>query len=135
MRRLVDDLNLSAIIIEHDINFIRDLKAPVTVFHLGSILVEGSFEKLELDQERAPGGGQPIGVFHPVHRPDFQRKPKLSETTGTKLEIPAWTPHDIPHGEPRQHNVPLVHRKGVHHADERLHLRPIRGSPDSDGSL
>lgn len=46
VRRLVDDLNLSAIIIEHDINFIRDLKAPVTVFHLGSILVEGSFEEV-----------------------------------------------------------------------------------------
>ena len=43
VRRLVRELQLSAIIIEHDINFIRDLRAPVTVLHLGKVLVEGSF--------------------------------------------------------------------------------------------
>jgi len=46
IRRLVNELNLSAIIIEHDINFIRDLRAPVTVLHLGRILMEGSFEEI-----------------------------------------------------------------------------------------
>ena len=51
VRTLVDDLNLSAIIIEHDINFIRDLRAPVTVLHLGSILLDGSFEEIEQDEQ------------------------------------------------------------------------------------
>jgi ABC-type uncharacterized transport system ATPase subunit len=46
VRRLVTELGLSAIIIEHDINFIRDLRAPVTVLHLGQVLVEGSFEEI-----------------------------------------------------------------------------------------
>lgn len=46
IRRLVHELNLSAIIIEHDINFIRDLRARVTVLHLGQILKEGSFEEI-----------------------------------------------------------------------------------------
>ena len=35
IRMLAGSHNLSLIIIEHDINFIRDLKAPVTVLHLG----------------------------------------------------------------------------------------------------
>ena len=50
VRTLVDDLDLSAIIIEHDINFIRDLRAPVTVLHLGAVLVEGPFEEIEHDE-------------------------------------------------------------------------------------
>ena len=50
VRRLVGDLNLSAIIIEHDINFIRDLKAPVMVLHLGAVLAEGSFAEIEANE-------------------------------------------------------------------------------------
>jgi urea ABC transporter ATP-binding protein UrtD len=38
--------NLSMVIIEHDMNFIRALKAPVTVFHLGRVLVHGTFEEV-----------------------------------------------------------------------------------------
>lgn len=51
IRHLVGELGLSAIIIEHDINFIRDLKAPVTVLHLGSILADGSFTEIEGNPE------------------------------------------------------------------------------------
>ncbi len=51
IRRLVRELSLSAIIIEHDINFIRDLKAPVTVLHLGRVLVEGSFAEIERNEQ------------------------------------------------------------------------------------
>ncbi|MFQ5702308.1 MAG: ABC transporter ATP-binding protein, partial [Acidobacteriota bacterium] len=51
VRRLVRDLNLSAIIIEHDINFIRDLRSPVTVLHLGRVLMEGSFEEIAANKE------------------------------------------------------------------------------------
>jgi ABC-type uncharacterized transport system ATPase subunit len=43
-------MELSVIIIEHDINFIRDLGAPVTVLHLGRILKEGSFEEVAEDE-------------------------------------------------------------------------------------
>ncbi|MEA2986228.1 MAG: urea transport system ATP-binding protein [Alphaproteobacteria bacterium] len=47
---LARDMELSVIIIEHDINFIRDLRAPVTVLHLGRILKEGSFEEVAEDE-------------------------------------------------------------------------------------
>ena len=46
IHRLAREFELSAIIIEHDINFIRDLGAPVTVLHLGRVLMEGSFEEV-----------------------------------------------------------------------------------------
>jgi ABC-type uncharacterized transport system ATPase subunit len=46
IRMLAGSHNLSLIIIEHDINFIRDLKAPITVLHLGRVLVNGSFEEV-----------------------------------------------------------------------------------------
>jgi ABC-type uncharacterized transport system ATPase subunit len=48
---LARDRNLSVIIIEHDINFIRDLRAPITVLHLGKVLEEGSFEQLSQDEQ------------------------------------------------------------------------------------
>ena len=51
VRHLVDGLGLAAIIIEHDINFIRALEAPVTVLHLGKVLVEGSYDEVAADQE------------------------------------------------------------------------------------
>ncbi|HZA01726.1 MAG TPA: ATP-binding cassette domain-containing protein [Hyphomicrobiaceae bacterium] len=47
LRRLVRELGLSAVIIEHDISFIRDLEAPVMVLHLGQILAQGSFSEIE----------------------------------------------------------------------------------------
>ncbi|MEK0083537.1 ATP-binding cassette domain-containing protein [Benzoatithermus flavus] len=49
VRSLAREFGLSAIIIEHDINFIRDLDAPVTVLHLGRVLVEGSFAAVAAD--------------------------------------------------------------------------------------
>ncbi|WP_137390160.1 ATP-binding cassette domain-containing protein [Rhodoligotrophos defluvii] len=49
VRQLAQDRNLSVIIIEHDIGFIRDLKSPVTVLHLGRVLKEGSFEEIADD--------------------------------------------------------------------------------------
>ena len=53
VRTLAGEHSLSVIIIEHDINFIRDLRAPVTVLHLGRVLLHGSFEEVsENDQVR-----------------------------------------------------------------------------------
>ncbi len=51
IRMLAASRNLSIIIIEHDINFIRDLKAPVTVLHLGRVLVNGSFEEVAENEQ------------------------------------------------------------------------------------
>ncbi|MDR9439179.1 MAG: ATP-binding cassette domain-containing protein [Halomonas sp.] len=49
IRQLADDHQRSIIVIEHDINFIRDLKAPVMVLNLGRILTEGDFEDVSRD--------------------------------------------------------------------------------------
>ena len=51
VRRLIAELGVAAIIIEHDINFIRALQAPITVLHLGRVLVEGSFDEIARDPE------------------------------------------------------------------------------------
>jgi urea ABC transporter ATP-binding protein UrtD len=51
VRRLIAELDVAAIIIEHDINFIRGLRAPITVLHLGRVLVEGSFDEIARDPE------------------------------------------------------------------------------------
>lgn len=52
---LIKDLSakfqLSVIIIEHDINFIRDLDAPVTVLHLGRVLMTGTFEQVSANEQ------------------------------------------------------------------------------------
>ena len=47
---LTREFGLSVIIIEHDINFIRDLHSPVTVLHLGRVLMEGSFDEVATNE-------------------------------------------------------------------------------------
>ena len=44
---IADDKNLSAIVIEHDINFVRELGAKITVLHLGKVFLEGTYEQIE----------------------------------------------------------------------------------------
>ncbi len=51
VQHLADDRSLSVVIIEHDINFIRELDAPVTVLHLGRKLREGSFKEIAEDEK------------------------------------------------------------------------------------
>ena len=51
IRTLAETHRLSVIIIEHDIAFIRDLKAPVTVLHLGRVLMSGPFETVAEDTQ------------------------------------------------------------------------------------
>jgi len=51
IKNLTQEFQLSMIIIEHDINFIRDLNAPVTVLHLGRVLMEGSFEQVSANEK------------------------------------------------------------------------------------
>lgn len=50
IRDLTAQLNLAAIIIEHDIKFIRDLEAPITVLHLGKVFREGSYQEISEDE-------------------------------------------------------------------------------------
>jgi ABC-type uncharacterized transport system ATPase subunit len=51
VRQLIAEQDVAAIIIEHDINFIRALRAPITVLHLGRVLVEGSFDEIAGDAQ------------------------------------------------------------------------------------
>jgi ABC-type uncharacterized transport system ATPase subunit len=50
VNHLARDRKLSVIIIEHDLNFIRELQAPITVLHLGRMLVEGSFAEIAANE-------------------------------------------------------------------------------------
>jgi urea ABC transporter ATP-binding protein UrtD len=51
LRTLAANDRLSVIIIEHDMNFIRELKAPVTVLHLGRVILHGSFEEVSQNEQ------------------------------------------------------------------------------------
>jgi ABC-type uncharacterized transport system ATPase subunit len=51
LRRLTGIFKLSVILIEHDINFIRDLRSPVTVLHLGRVLMEGDFDQVSSNEQ------------------------------------------------------------------------------------
>ncbi|MGI9228178.1 MAG: ATP-binding cassette domain-containing protein [Gammaproteobacteria bacterium] len=51
IKNLTQEFQLSVIIIEHDINFIRDLNAPVTVLHLGRVLMEGTFDQVSANEQ------------------------------------------------------------------------------------
>ncbi len=42
---------IAAIIIEHDMHFVRDLEAPTTVLHQGRVFREGSMAEIEADPE------------------------------------------------------------------------------------
>jgi branched-chain amino acid transport system ATP-binding protein len=48
---LIRELNESAtiVVVEHDMQFIRQIARKVTVFHRGQVLVEGSFEQIVAD--------------------------------------------------------------------------------------
>lgn len=41
----------TVVVIEHDMEFIRDLNAPVTVLHQGSVLTEGSLDAVQNDRK------------------------------------------------------------------------------------
>jgi urea ABC transporter ATP-binding protein UrtD len=51
INHLAHERRLSVIVIEHDIGFVRDLGARVTVLHLGRILVEGTFDEVSANQQ------------------------------------------------------------------------------------
>ncbi|MGH7049412.1 MAG: ATP-binding cassette domain-containing protein [Steroidobacteraceae bacterium] len=51
IRSLVGEMGLSIVVIEHDVKFIRDLAAPVTVLHRGRVLCEGDFAAVSEDAQ------------------------------------------------------------------------------------
>ncbi len=40
----------SVIVVEHDMEFVRQLGAPVTVLHRGALFTQGSFDELSRDE-------------------------------------------------------------------------------------
>jgi ABC-type uncharacterized transport system ATPase subunit len=51
VRQLVDENGIAAIVIEHDMTFVRSLKANVTVLHLGRVIAEGPMGVIEQDPQ------------------------------------------------------------------------------------
>ena len=51
IKTLAAEFGIAIVIIEHDINFIRDLGAPVTVLHLGRVLMEGDFAAISENED------------------------------------------------------------------------------------
>jgi ABC-type uncharacterized transport system ATPase subunit len=51
IRSLVDDQGISAIVIEHDMSFVRSLESDVTVLHLGSVIAAGSMAEIAQDAQ------------------------------------------------------------------------------------
>ncbi|GAA0234552.1 ATP-binding cassette domain-containing protein [Cryptosporangium japonicum] len=49
--RLVADHGVAAIVIEHDMAFVRSLDCPVTVLHLGRVIAEGPMSAVEADEQ------------------------------------------------------------------------------------
>jgi branched-chain amino acid transport system permease protein len=40
----------SVVVVEHDMDFVRAVDSPVTVFHQGDIFAQGSIEELQADE-------------------------------------------------------------------------------------
>lgn len=49
--RLVAENGISAIVIEHDMSFVRSLNCEVTVLHLGEVIAQGPMAQVELDPQ------------------------------------------------------------------------------------
>ncbi|WP_043456371.1 ATP-binding cassette domain-containing protein [Streptomyces fulvoviolaceus] len=51
VRELVATQGVAAIVVEHDMGFVRALDAEVTVLHLGRVIAEGSMSQIEQDAQ------------------------------------------------------------------------------------
>jgi ABC-type uncharacterized transport system ATPase subunit len=51
VRQLVDTEGVAAIVVEHDMGFVRALDAEVTVLHLGRVIAEGPMSRIEQDAQ------------------------------------------------------------------------------------
>ncbi len=50
IRRICDDFQVSILVIEHDISFVREIQSRVTVMCKGCIIREGSFDEIQNDE-------------------------------------------------------------------------------------
>jgi ABC-type uncharacterized transport system ATPase subunit len=51
VRELVETQGVAAIVVEHDMGFVRALDAEVTVLHLGRVIAQGSMSQIEQDAQ------------------------------------------------------------------------------------
>jgi urea transport system ATP-binding protein len=49
--RELEGRGIAAIVIEHDMGFVRDLDAPTTVLHQGRVFRQGRMAEIEVDPE------------------------------------------------------------------------------------
>jgi ABC-type uncharacterized transport system ATPase subunit len=50
IKRISTDLNISILVIEHDVSFVREIESRVTVMYKGQIINEGTFEEIQKDK-------------------------------------------------------------------------------------
>lgn len=50
IKKISTDLNISILVIEHDISFVREIESGVTVMYKGQIINEGTFEEIQKDK-------------------------------------------------------------------------------------
>lgn len=50
IRDLITEERITAIVIEHDMDFVRRLEAPITVLHLGEVVATGSYAEIESNE-------------------------------------------------------------------------------------
>lgn len=51
VRELVDTQDVAAVVIEHDMSFVRALRSDVTVLHLGRVIADGPMQTIEQDPQ------------------------------------------------------------------------------------
>ncbi len=49
--RRVNEQGVSVMVVEHDMAFVKQLEAPITVLHFGRVFAEGSFQEIESHKE------------------------------------------------------------------------------------
>ena len=50
IKKIARNFNISVLVIEHDISFVREIESRVTVMYKGQIINEGTFEEIQRDQ-------------------------------------------------------------------------------------
>lgn len=46
LRKLTGDLGIAAIVVEHDLDFVRDISSRIVVLHQGKLVLDGSVEEV-----------------------------------------------------------------------------------------
>ena len=67
----------TVVVVEHDMEFVRRLDAPITVLHMGELFTQGSFDELSRDERvlniyLGRGAEQPGGTGQPAGRGDAE---------------------------------------------------------------